>query len=209
MAESDRAGVPRGRNREATRDAILLAARDLLAAEGFQGFGVNAIARRAGCDKQLVYRYFGGLEGLVDAIGADLAGWVEDRLAPIAALGRPASYAELMENLALGFLHALRTDPLVQKILAWELSDASPHVRRLTEARSRALAAWLARERGPLQPPAGLDAAAMNAILIAAIQQMVLSAAATGQCAGMPLAAEADWERPRQMLRRIIRALAG
>lgn len=209
MAAQEKGTLTRGRNREATRDAILLAARELLAEEGFQGFGVNAIARRAGCDKQLVYRYFGGIEGLVDAIGAELAGWVEERLAPLAALGRPASYAELMENLALGFLHALRGDPLVQKILAWEMSETSPHVRRLAEARSRALGAWVARERGALQPPPGLDAAAMNAILIAAIQQLVLAGATTGQFAGMPLAEEADWERPRQMLRRIIQALAG
>ena len=31
--------------------------------------------RRAGCDKQLIYRYYGGMDGLVDAIGGELARW--------------------------------------------------------------------------------------------------------------------------------------
>ncbi|HCV71491.1 MAG TPA: TetR family transcriptional regulator, partial [Agrobacterium sp.] len=52
------------KDRAATEKAIFEAARSLLAEEGFQGFGINAVARRAGCDKQLIYRYFGGLEGL-------------------------------------------------------------------------------------------------------------------------------------------------
>ena len=58
----------RPRNRAGTERAIFIAARTLLAEEGFQGFGVNAVARRAGCDKQLIYRYYGGLNGLIDAI---------------------------------------------------------------------------------------------------------------------------------------------
>ena len=37
----------RVKNRANTEDAIFRAARDLLAEKGFQGFGVNAIARRA------------------------------------------------------------------------------------------------------------------------------------------------------------------
>ena len=95
------------RDRPRTEALIRAAARDVLAETGFQGFGVNAVARRAGCDKQLIYRYFGGLEGLVDAIGADLATWLEDSLAA-APTPAPASYAQLSERLILGFLDAFR-----------------------------------------------------------------------------------------------------
>jgi AcrR family transcriptional regulator len=62
------------RNRARTEAAILAAAEMLLAERGFTAFGVNAIARAAGCDKQLIYRYFGGLDGLAEAIGRKLAG---------------------------------------------------------------------------------------------------------------------------------------
>ena len=197
----------RPRDRGRTETAILAAARAVLAEAGFQGFGVNAVARRAGCDKQLIYRYFGGIDGLVDGIGADLGGWLSDRLA--APQPPPADYAALAERLILGFLDALRHDQLVQKIIAWELSEPSPLVARLTAARSTAIGVWFARARGELVPPPGIDGAAINTLLIAAVQQLVLSASAIGGFAGVPLASDADWERIRAAVRLIVRRLYG
>ncbi|MCC6984157.1 MAG: TetR/AcrR family transcriptional regulator [Bauldia sp.] len=197
---------PRPRDRQATRRAILFAAKEVLAESGFQEFGVNTVARRAGCDKQLIYRYYGGLEGLVDAIGGELGFWVRDSLRPIAALGPPSSYAELMERLALGFLEALREDPLVQRIVAWEIAAPSPEVQRLATSRSRGLVGWIAEMRGDLAPPEGLDAPAVNAVLVAAIQLLVVAAASTGQFAGLRLKTEKDWERVRAALRILIAA---
>ncbi len=194
----------RQRDREATGRAIVEAAKQVLAENGFGGFGVNAVARLAGCDKQLVYRYFGGMDGVVEAIGADLADWVKSSLAPLEHLEPARTYAELMARLAVGFLDALREDALVQKLVAWEISDASPHVLRLTEARSRALMIWMAGQKGDLKPPPGVDAPAMNALLIASIQHLVLAGSASGHFAGMSLREPADWERVRSAVRRLV-----
>ncbi len=204
-----RPSASRPRDRQATRRAILFAAKEVLAESGFQEFGVNAVARRAGCDKQLIYRYYGGLDGLVDAIGGELAFWVRDGLRPIAALGPPVSYGELIERLALGFLEALREDPLVQRIVAWEIAGPSPAVQRLTAARSRGLVGWMAEMKGDLAPPEGLDAPAVNALLIGGVQQIVVAAAATGQFSGVRLKTEADWDRIRAALRHLIAAVYG
>jgi AcrR family transcriptional regulator len=196
---------PRGRNRTATRAVILAAAKAQLAEHGFAAFGVNAIARRAQCDKQLVYRYFGGLDGLVDAIGADLADWVGAHLAT-PDLPCATSYAERLEQVLLRYIAALRTDPLMRRIIAWEVSEDVPHLRRLAAARTRAIGSWMARMRGDLAPPPGLDAPALNAILFAAVQHLVLSAAATGQFLATPLQSDADWQRIVAMLAQIIHA---
>ena len=199
----------RVRDRSATEKAILNAAKALLAEEGFQNFGINAVARRAGCDKQLIYRYYGGLEGLVEAIGADLGTWVKDRIPEDAGGMFLLTYGDLMERLALLLLDALRNDPLMRRILAWEISDNTEQVRRLSEARSRALGLWLERMRGSLAPPKGVDAAAVNAILIAAIQHLVLAAASGGQCAGLSLKTQKDWEKAATALKRIVRGVYG
>ena len=143
--------TPRPRDREATGKALVEAARQTLAEGGFQEFGVNAVARRAGCDKQLIYRYFGGVDGLVDAIGAEIADDLRRGLQPLAALGRPGSYRELIERMLLGFLQTLRDDPLMQKIMAWEIASPSPRVQRLTLARSRSMMIWVAESRGDLR----------------------------------------------------------
>jgi AcrR family transcriptional regulator len=199
----------RPRNRDTTASAILDAAAALLAREGFPAFGVNAVAREAGCDKQLIYRYFDGADGLLDALGERLADWVAVRMRPLEALGRPRSYSELMLRMALGFLHALRDDPLVRRLVAWEVAAPTPQVRRLADARGRALAAWMHTQRGGLTAPADCDAPAITALLIGAIQHLVVAAVASGGFAGMRLVDEADWERVRTALRVVIEGAFG
>jgi AcrR family transcriptional regulator len=197
----------RGRDRAATERAIVAAARAILVEQGFAGLGVNAVSRRAACDKQLVYRYFGGIEGVVERIGEDLADWVERALAPLSALGPPESYADLIERLLLGYLQALRDEPIMQRIVAWEVADPSPMVRRLAEARSRGLEEWMRRQKGALAPPPGVDAAALNALLIASVQHMALAAGIAGGFGGLALASESDWDRLRVALRQCVRRL--
>jgi AcrR family transcriptional regulator len=196
------------RDRGRTQAAILVAAKAVLAESGFQGFGVNAVARRAGCDKQLIYRYFGGIDGLVERIGRDLADWVTASLS-IQAAGSSMGYGLFMERVLLSYVSALRADPLVQKIAAWEIAETTPLVAQLARSRSQALADWIARERGVLAPPDDIDAPAINAVLIAALQHLVLSSAATGAFAGMSLAQEADWERVSNVTKMIVRRIYG
>lgn len=199
--------MTRTRDRAATERAIIDAAKEMLAREGFQNFGVNALAREAGCDKQLIYRYFDGLDGVIDAIGEDLATWSRDRLRPLLALGAPASYAELIERLALGLLQALRDDPLVQRIKAWEFGAPSPQLARLAAARSRGLVDWVNEARSDLETPPDVDAPAINAAIIGSIEAIVLSAAGAGQAYGVPLRNEEEWERIRRALKTLIRAV--
>ncbi|WOO42860.1 helix-turn-helix domain-containing protein [Rubellicoccus peritrichatus] len=57
------------RNRPQTEQGIINAAIDMIVETGFIDFGINAIAARAGSDKVLIYRYFGGTDGLLKYIG--------------------------------------------------------------------------------------------------------------------------------------------
>ena len=199
----------RVRNRAATEQAILDAAKRLLAEEGFQNFGINAVARGAGCDKQLIYRYYGGLDGLVEAIGTDLGSWVTDRIPDDTGGMFLLTYGDLMERLSMLFLDALRADPLMRRIVAWEVSENSEQVRRLSEARSKALAGWIERMRGSLAPPKGVDAQAVNAMIFAAIQHIVLASAVSDQCSGLALKNGRDWEKAATALKRIVRGVYG
>jgi AcrR family transcriptional regulator len=201
------AAAPPLRDRNATSARILKAASELLGESGFQNFGVNAVARRAGCDKQLIYRYFGGMDGLVDAIGVELAGWVEQRMPENAGGGFLLTYGDLVERLLTLFLQALRDDPLMKKIIAWEIAENSPHVRRLADARSRSLALWIDRVRGTMQPPKGVDPLVVNALLIGSIQHIVLAGEAAGHFAGIDLKSAKDWERVVKAVQRLVRGV--
>ncbi|MFI7100131.1 TetR family transcriptional regulator [Streptomyces sp. NPDC050161] len=57
----------RPRRSDATRAAILAAARDRFAADGYERATIRAIARDAGIDPSMVMRYYGNKEGLFAA----------------------------------------------------------------------------------------------------------------------------------------------
>ena len=50
-----------------TEKRLIEAVSKVIEEEGFTKIGINRIARQAQCDKVLIYRYFGGLDGLLVA----------------------------------------------------------------------------------------------------------------------------------------------
>jgi AcrR family transcriptional regulator len=81
------------RRSDATKAAILSAARELFASSGYQGATIRAIALSAGVDPALVMRYFGNKEGLFAA-----AANFDLRLPDLAALRRDAVGVALVEH---------------------------------------------------------------------------------------------------------------
>ncbi|MGW0188734.1 TetR/AcrR family transcriptional regulator [Streptomyces sp. NPDC003362] len=78
------ADTRRARRSDATRVAILDAARDRFAADGYDRATIRAIARDAGIDPSMVMRYYGNKEGLFAAAVA-----VDLQLPDLSALPRP------------------------------------------------------------------------------------------------------------------------
>ncbi|CAL9570511.1 hypothetical protein SUDANB105_04814 [Streptomyces sp. enrichment culture] len=74
----------RARRSDATRVAILDAARERFAADGYDRATIRAIARDAGIDPSMVMRYYGNKEGLFAAAVA-----VDLQLPDLSALPRP------------------------------------------------------------------------------------------------------------------------
>ena len=111
-----------------TEKRLLAAVGEIIKNEGFIKMGVNRVARQAKCDKVLIYRYFGGLDGL-------LATWAKEndfytlayhtyseRLTTIECT---KDIIELTQIVLLEQLDFLRTNKLMQELLAWELSGNS------------------------------------------------------------------------------------
>jgi AcrR family transcriptional regulator len=197
-------GAGRSRDRDATQRAILEAARVSLAEDGFSGFGINGIARRAGCDKQLLYRYFGGLEGLVDAIGESVAAELASSLERATAGAQFTRYAEMVEAMMLSLLDVFRENAVLRQITAWELSAPSALTDRLAATRGRSLQTWSKKIRGNLTPPNGVDVGATNALLIGAVQHLAL-ASASGSFSGVALKSSEDWRRMQGAIRALVR----
>ncbi len=95
----------------------------LLAKEGFKGLGVNKVAKEAGVDKVLVYRYFNGLPGLVAAFSRTVDFWpgVPELMGPDPDKVQALPPDRQMAHFFKSFAAALKKRPLTQDILAWEL----------------------------------------------------------------------------------------
>lgn len=104
------------RNRPQTEQRIIDAAIGLIADAGFTDFGVNHIAARAGIDKVLIYRYFGGVEGLLEHIGQHHEFFPEPH--------------KVIEGTLADFIEAYRlamtADRLASALLDWERLTENP-----------------------------------------------------------------------------------
>lgn len=131
------------RDRDATRGRLLAAVATQIGQAGFGSVGVNAVARRASVDKVLIYRYFGGLPGLLAAYGEEGDFWwqVDDLLAM--PLPGPAHAGGLSACLGVVFsrhLSFLRRHPVTLEVIAWELTarnELTVALERVRESRSR------------------------------------------------------------------------
>lgn len=119
-----------------TEQKILTAVKTILLKQGFAAIGINEIARTAGCDKVLIYRYFGGLDGLLKSFAEqnDLW-WSVDELITDELINEK-NLASFLDKLLKKHIQQIQSRPLTQEIMAWELSDHNELTIALARTRS-------------------------------------------------------------------------
>ena len=127
----------RSRDREKTAGRIVEAARALIVQSGFSHLGINQIALQAGVDKVLIYRYFGGFEGLLQTIAES-----EDFFPAQVALHPPESWAgrsliDTVTAMASQYLEELSRRPLALQLYRWELVEENPLITAFRASRRR------------------------------------------------------------------------
>jgi AcrR family transcriptional regulator len=184
---------------------VLAAVGQVLAREGFSAVGINAIAREAGVDKVLIYRYFGGLDALLRAWGGSGRFWpsVDDLLGdtPEAVLSLPLAdrYAVFFDR----FVDALRARPLTIEIMAAEIEERNELTAILEEEREQ----WGAQAEavfGGEQFDSSPHLKGITLLLVAGVQYLLIRARKIRVFGGLDLKSNDDWEK----LKRSVRAMA-
>ena len=163
------------KSRLQTEQKILTALQNVLLEQGFPAVGINSVARQAGCDKVLIYRYFDGLEGLLLAFAEITPLWweVDDIISqPIEAIGQQPLHLYLQELLKRHVI-ALQARPLTLEIMAWEMSAENNLTVALARIRAERGMALVKKIRAHYQQPTidiggilGVFGAAINYLLI-------------------------------------------
>ena len=198
--------APRPRDRAATEARILAAVGEVLARDGFGAVGVNTIARQAGVDKVLIYRYFGGLPELLQAWGDSGHFWprVADLLGPEpqALLALPA--AERWATFFDHFIDELRRRPLTLEVLAAELVERN-ELTAILESEREAWGQEATRTLGGAEFAARPHLQGVTLLLVAGVQYLLLRSRRIRVFGGVDLRSDAGWSQLKQSIRALAR----
>lgn len=122
------------RNRETTEKRLLDTVSEMVAENGFETIGVNAIANKSGVSKILIYRYFGSVEGLLAAYLHQNDFWINYPK----SISPEQTLPEFVKAMFHGQLRQLRENPTLRKLYRWELSSNNALIINLRKQREKA-----------------------------------------------------------------------
>lgn len=197
------------RSRPETEKKLISAVGAILAKEGFRALGVNNIAREAGVDKVLIYRYFGGLHELVSAYARSEEFWpsVEELLHDTGELPSPCPPAKRLSLYFRSFTRAILARPQSVEILAWEMVERN-ELTDIIDARRERTALELLHDVAD-DAPETLDLNVAVALLAGALNYMMVASMRRGSHGGVDLRSEEGWDRIHDTLNTILIRLFG
>jgi AcrR family transcriptional regulator len=193
------------RNRAQTSQRIINALEDVIAEKGIDGIGINRISEKAGVSKVLIYRYFGGLDGL-------LTHYIKmGRLFPLLSPAtleqlRPVHENDLSKLWYKQLIHTyrfFRQFPAAFQVLKATVAETSP----MADEASAAYDEELTRMVSQLAYIKGADYQAVSAIMAGAMSYLTLLSKNNRTIVGINLATEEGWNRIDDAVRVIYTAL--
>ncbi len=179
------------------REQLLDVTKEIVGEGGFHGLSIEAVARRAGITRPVVYEHFGDLAGLLDAM-VEREG--ERALAQLEAVlpGRSAGAGAREELIAAlrGYLEAVSADPVTWRLVLMPPEGAPTVLReRITAGRDAVVAALAAVVRPGLGADTGSPDPELTARTLSAVAdeaaRLLLTDPATYPIER--LTAHADW----------------
>lgn len=200
--------VVKRRNRQMTMERILRAMGEVMAERGTDKAGINAVAERAGVNKVLIYRYFGGWNGLLEAYvqrGFFLSMFNDKFFDSVPEKVSPENRSEIWSDYTIQFLREFRSRKPSQELIRWEMAHGETELaRRLSEFRDQSYIKLVNR----LTPYSDFDPLAITSLMLSAVTHMVLTASQRDHIAGIDLGSNAGWDRMENAIRRIYSSLS-
>ncbi len=178
--------------REQTERQILDALEAQICETGMAGVGINVIAKRAGVSKELIYRYFGGMSGLMLAWMKEQDFWTgrSDLLKSDESSQRTP--ADLILSMLRAQIEALAGNESLREVRRWELIERNDVTAKLADRREQAARQFIDRIDG-LTGEA--DVPAMVSIMLAGVLYLTLRSKTESHFLGVPLRTNEGWER--------------
>jgi AcrR family transcriptional regulator len=178
--------------REQTEQKIMQALEEQIRETGMSGLGVNAIAKRAGVSKELIYRYFDGLPGLLLAWMSAQDYWTGHAGTLQADESSSRTPADLILTMLRAQIGALGNNEVLREVRRWELIERNDITAQLADRRERTARAFIDRVDGLTQEA---DIPAQVSVMLAGMLYLMLRSKTESHFLGVPLRTNEGWER--------------
>lgn len=119
------------KNREATEQKLIDAIGVLINEQGFEKLAVNAVAKKAGVSKVLIYRYFNSLDELIYSYMAKNDFWINMQQLPLPE----SDIKDYLKNMFRRQITQLRENIALKRLYRWELSTSNSLINKLRQQR--------------------------------------------------------------------------
>lgn len=181
---------PVERDREATEKRLIDTIGQMVAGQGFEKIGINAVAAQSGVSKILIYRYFGSVEGLMAAYIRKNDFWLNF---PLEIPGKE-ELPEFVKAMFKSQIEQLRSNPTLRMLCRWELScnnEITTKLREQREKRGFHIVETVSRLTG--YPQAEMEV--MASIITASITYLIMLGEFCPVFNGIPIKEDAGWEQ--------------
>ena len=155
---------------EQRREQLLDVAKEIVGAQGFQGASIEAVAKRAGITRPVVYSHFGDLRSMLEAMLDREGARALSQLAEVIPSEVEDDPREALLGALAGYLETVRADPVTWRLVLMPPEGAPPILRERVSQGRNAVVAGLAELVGPgLAPGSGSPDPELTARMLSAV----------------------------------------
>lgn len=193
------------RNRAKTTQRIVEALEEVIAERGLEGVGVNRVAEKANVSKVLIYRYFGGMEGLMEyyvKMGKLFPVFnpaVLDQIRPL----HDSDVARIWYRQVIQTYRYFRTFKAAREVLKASVIENDS----IAETTARAQDEEMTRLVEQLSFVQGADTQAISAVILGAMNYLTIMAQNDRTMISIDLRSEEGWKRVESAIKTIYIAL--
>jgi len=198
------------RNKEESKQRLIDAVGQIIVTEGFKGIGINSIAKQAGLDKVLIYRYFDGLDGLLRAFARQKDFYInisETLLHEIENANKEDIQPLITQVLTAQFRELLHNNEL-QEFMLWEMVEKNELTIAIAKEREEkgTYLSHKIKEKMNIQE-SDFDTDAIVALLVSGLYYLALRSRTVDVFNGVELNTEQGWARTEKAVESIINNL--
>ncbi len=181
-------------SREESEDQFIGALEDMLLNDEI--IGVNSISKKTGLNKVLLYRYFGGLDGLLEAYAKKINLWqlLNDELISLLETGTLTSAKESITWIFKEYRKKLLSSPLYLRLLREELFKPNVLTKKLEDEREIQGVKMLELISNKFPGTLNLDSAYNASFIVSGITYLALKSTQVNKFTGLDFRADETWD---------------